>query len=362
MNTQTQSFAADLINVFGEQLTAVYAYNCPSDAKLLLVTANNADMHQMRTAFREMGEELPVPVIVPQAIFARHLRLFPMLAEALHDGTCLLGDPVPLKQRPNGLPYWAQVMMESSAAVGNAAEIGRLRSAACRFLGREVGMEETAVSLLAAMQHRLKELMDSHNFPIWTPDQPAADPALPGLVASFSRLGVTVYVFDDSLPDLLDKMDAAAITAVLEQPKSGIELVTARQLRLLLLYESSAMFTLQNYTHTRGGNPLAGLSPKHPHIFRDAARKTAVIRTETFPRAYFTMPDGDEAIHILIHDFQNKLLNVQLEHELLYRLLRFDRFTMPELPPRTASPVLRVDAIFAQLDWWSAQYMKKMTE
>jgi len=72
------------------------------------------------------------------------------------------------------------------------------------------------------------------------------------------------------------------------------------------------------------------------------------------------MPDDADAIHVLIHDLQNRLLNVQLEHELLYRLLSFERFDQPALPDRDAPSTERLDGIFEQLDWWSAQYVAKM--
>jgi hypothetical protein len=204
-------------------------------------------------------------------------------------------------------------------------------------------------------------MMDDCGVPAWQTDHPATDAVLPGLIAGYRMMAAMVYVFDDNLPDLLAKTDGDTLLATLEQPSDGVRLVTARQLQLLLRHQSAAAFVLQNYTHVWGANPLAGLAPERKFVFRDAARKTAVFRTDTFIHDYFLMPDGDaEAMHKLIHDFQNKLLNVQLEHELLYRLLSFDRFLPADLPKRTAPSAKRLDAIFQQLDWWSAQYEAKI--
>ena len=237
-----------------------------------------------------------------------------------------------------------------------------------QLLGRDVDAGKTpalsrvevAVSLLAGIHRRLNSLFNDGGVPDWTTDTIATDAVLPGHIASYQMLGAMVYVFDDSLPDLLAEVDVETLLAAMEQPTDGVRLVTARQLRLLLQYESAAAFILQNYTHVWGADPLADLSPNRKIVFRDAARKTAVFRTNTFIHDYFVMPDDTDAIQILIHDFQNRLLNVQLEHELLYRLLSFERFVQPELPDRDAPSIERLDAIFAQLDWWSAQYTQKI--
>ena len=360
MNTDTQSLASAFVKAFGDQLTAVYIYNRFPDERILLVPAAGIDIHQLRTVFRETGSA-NTPIIVPQSGFMRHMRLFPLLVQFLQDGTCVQGNPVRLKKRISGLSHWAQEAMEASVAVGDPREMGRLQTLARQLLGRDVDDGETAVSLLAAIHRRLANLMDDGNVPTWNAAQPIA-PALPGLVARYRFLGAMVYVFDDSLPDLLVKMDEKTLLAALEQPSDSVRLVTVRQLRLALARESSAAFILQNYHHDWGAELLANFSPDRKYVFRDAARKTAVFRTNNFIHDYFLMPDGDEAMHTLIHDFQNSLLNVQLEHELLYRLLIFERFLLPALPDRSVPATERLGAIFEQLDWWSARYVEKMVE
>ncbi len=363
MNTETQSLISAFTKAFGDQLTAVYIHD---DDKLLLVPAADVDIHQMRAVFRKTGS-VNTPSIVPQPVFMRCMRLFPLLAQSLQDGTCVRGKPIRLKRRINELSYWAQEAMDASAAIGNPEMTGRLQALARSVLGGDgetpaLSSVEVSVSLLAAIHRRLATLMDDANVPTWKAAKPIA-PALPGLIARYRFLGAMVYVFDDSLPDLLAKMDEKTLLAALEQPSDNVRLVTARQLRLALARESAAAFVLQNYAHDWGGTPLADFAPDRKYVFRDAARKTAVFRTKTFIHDYFLMSDDDdEAIHTLIHDFQNSLLNVQLEHELLYRLLNFERFLPPALPDRSAPSLERLDAIFEQLDFWSGQYVVKMAE
>ena len=369
MNTDNQSLASTFMKAFGDRLTAVYITDSTPDDKLLLVPAAEVDIHQLRAVFRQTGSNHP-PIIVPQPIFTQYLRLFPLQAEALQDGICLHGDPIKVKQRINRLPHWAQEAMEASAALSKPETLGRLQTLARQLLGYDVGLGKTlaqsrvevSVFLLAAIHRHLNSQFDDVGVPDWATDTVATDAILPGLIASYRQMGAMVYVFDDSLPDLLAEIDGDTLLAAMEQPADGVRLVTARQLRLLLQYESAAAFVLQNYTHVWGADPLVDLSPNRKIVFRDAARKTAVFRTTTFIHDYFLMPDNDdkESLHTLIHDFQNSLLNVQLEHELLYRLLSFDRFMPPALPDRNAPSIERLDAIFEQLDWWSAQYVAKI--
>lgn len=379
MNTDTQPLSSTFsdanvfIQAFGDQLTAVYIYNRRPDDRLLLITTADADIHQLRAVFRkEMGQS-PPPMIVPQPVLARQMHLFPFWAQAVQSGECMYGTPIApvavditavltaVSTAVSTAAHWAQEAMEASAVLSKPQEMGRLRRLARQLLGRQVDDGETAVSLLAEIHLRLQKMMDDCGVPDWQTDRPAADAVLPGLLAGYRRLAAMVYVFDDNLPKLLAETDGETLLATLEQLSDGVLLVTSRQLQLSLRRESAAAFILQNYTHVWGANPLAGLVPDRGIVFRDAARKTAVYRTDTFINDYFLMPDGDaEAMHKLIHDFQNKLLNVQLEHELLYRLLKFERFLPADLPKRTAPALKRLDAIFEQLDWWSAQYAAKM--
>lgn len=365
MNINSHSLSSAFVNAIGDQLTAVYTYNRPPDERLLLITAAAVDIHQIRAVFREQAAQSPPPMIVPQPILARQMRLFPLWAQAVQAGDCLYGSPIaPVSVEITAVStaaYWAQEAMEASAALSKPEEMERLRRLARQLLGRAVDAGETAVLLLADIHRQLNKMMDDCGVPDWQTDRPATDAVLPGLLAGYRMMAAMVYVFDDSLPDLLIKADGETLLAAMEQPADGVRLTTARQLRLLLSRQSAAAFILQNYTHVWGANPLAGLAPERNFVFRDAAAKAAVYRTDTFIHDYFLMPDGDdEVMYKLIHDFQNKLLNVQLEHELLYRLLSFDRFAPAELPDRTAPSRERLDAIFEQLDWWSAQYAAKI--
>ena len=72
-------------------------------------------------------------------------------------------------------------------------------------------------------------------------------------------------------------------------------------------------------------------------------------------RAYLTATD--EQVGKLIHDFANRLHNLQLRHEIFTRLGLAPAVTPPlSIPERTAEARVRVEALFRLLDWWAGTY------
>jgi hypothetical protein len=115
------------------------------------------------------------------------------------------------------------------------------------------------------------------------------------------------------------------------------------------------------YQHEWGKHPLDEIQLSQRQILRHAARLPLVVQIDLLPNAYLTQDDSK--LHDIVHDFQNKLLNVQLEHELLCRLQKIERFVPPEpLPDRSTPSPIRIDAIFKQLGWWAEYYANEMTK
>ena len=66
---------------------------------------------------------------------------------------------------------------------------------------------------------------------------------------------------------------------------------------------------------------------------------------------------------MLVHDFQNKLLNIQLRQELLCRIMdRKLEFPEQKLPSREAVIEERLQGIMDHLEWWADYYFNKMNE
>jgi hypothetical protein len=84
-------------------------------------------------------------------------------------------------------------------------------------------------------------------------------------------------------------------------------------------------------------------------------REAAVTLHRDLARDYLDAPD--ESLGRLIHDYQNRLHNFLLRHEIMARSSLVPAGeTPPPLPSRVAPPQERVAAIFSELDWWADSY------
>ena len=115
------------------------------------------------------------------------------------------------------------------------------------------------------------------------------------------------------------------------------------------------------YNHAWGTDSLPQVPVTTAAICREAARHASQLLTITLPQMYLAA--DDEEVGKVIHDIQNKLLNVQLQHELLHRLLGWERILPPTpLPDRQTPAAQRIDANFAHLEWWSNTYFQLLSK
>jgi hypothetical protein len=139
----------------------------------------------------------------------------------------------------------------------------------------------------------------------------------------------------------------------------GLRLTTPAQLRLVLQLEGAADYTLGTFEHAWGIDLLSDLKINRWRILRDLARLPSDILIDTLPRSLIVCNDSD--LPVLVHDLQNKLLNIQLRTELLSRMEYSVAQMPPEpLPDRGAPNHVRIEAIADQLEWWAAYYHQEM--
>jgi hypothetical protein len=94
---------------------------------------------------------------------------------------------------------------------------------------------------------------------------------------------------------------------------------------------------------------------------RYSARVPSRILIDELPNIYLTKENSEESLNKIIHDFQNKMLNIGLEHELLVRFGLSERFVPPTpAPGREAPPQQRIAALFQHLEWWADFYASKI--
>ncbi|MBK9055791.1 MAG: hypothetical protein IPL78_34285 [Chloroflexi bacterium] len=165
------------------------------------------------------------------------------------------------------------------------------------------------------------------------------------------------------LPDLssarLAQTDWHAVADLLAGDYNGIRLTTPAQFHLALQYANPLGIRLMRYTLAWGLDGLTNVPISTTAICREAARNTSNILTTLLPQMYLAA--NDDHVSKVVHDMQNKLLNVQLQHELLHRLLGWERVLPPfPLPDRHTPAQERIDANFAHLEWWSAYYSQHL--
>lgn len=390
MRKLLQEVAGEMARALGDQLRGLYLYGSlttdyyqpdESDINLLAVVAEESEYPALRQAvwpvWSKFGSELKLPpLLAKQTVLKRHMTLFPNFGYHLaQNGRLLAGEPKLLGRLPDRTPaeflsHLADEIMEASAALAphllepDVAKSYRrkLNSLARRLLKRPIASEETAVDLFAAIQDYLnRKIAVLSTTQLLPPSAPATSP-LPGLHAVYKKeLGRIVLVFNQLTTPQIRATDWSRIAEQLTDRCAGLHVTTAMQLRLLTKLERPLDMVFRRYTLDWGKDPLANLKPPRHFSLRHAARLPSDIAVKRLPRAYLAAPEDE--ISNIIHDFQNRLLNIQLENEILYRLEYLDAFAPNcPLPGRDAPNSERVQAIFDHLDQWSNFYYTGMKQ
>lgn len=376
----------------GSELESAYLYGSvpqrtyemgESDINLLLVVAETLDIHRLRRHFmplwQEYGRRLRrAPVVATRRTLARHLLLNPVLAHhlaiegrpLLQSGGLLAGLPAqPTLTAEDNCAYWAQEALLASMALAPALwspedqlqHMRRLRSLGRRLLRQNASPQETAVALFARIQARLatltSKLPDDYT---WESMRTATSPLVPGLQATYTKdMESIILVFSQFSLEQLNSISWSKLAERLGKEYKGFYVTSSLQLRLIYQLETPLDLFFKRIKRTWGEDPLQNLTPTKYHQLRQAARRPSAILLDVLPQAYLT--SREDEMGKLIHDVQNRLLNVQLEAELLARLGLTTMAKPPvPLPGREASPQERINAILGHLDWWSEHYTQAM--
>ena len=393
--TRQQTFSPDIIldplfASLGSHLKTTYLYGSyaqgfyqpgESDINMLVVTDETADFHTARQAVQTVWTQDGLaaafqhpPTLVRQSAFTRHLNLNPALAHHLvAQGQHLAGTPL---SAPHSAPDPADLLAQdinqtilASSVLANhllepeiAQERWRLlRHLTRRLSGRPVPPKATAVQLLGWIQNHLQKRLNALSLPLpssTAPDE-SAPPLLPDLQAIYEVTEEVLLILPDLSSARLAQTDWHAVADLLAGDYNGIRLTTPAQFHLALQHANPLGIRLMRYTLAWGVDGLANVPISTAAICREAARNTSHILTTLLPQMYLAA--DDDHVSKVVHDVQNKLLNVQLQHELLHRLLGWERVLPPfPLPDRHTPAQERVDANFAHFEWWSAYYSEQL--
>jgi hypothetical protein len=382
-------------SALGERLLSVYLYGSlsdgtyqadQSDINLVAIIDDPADLHLLREEYRKTiwtvrGPILRrVPLLATIPVLKRHLRLNPLLnAHLRRSGQLLFGRPiefepvVAVSAREELANIAAQAMRASAAlapellpAKEAQESLASLRGLARRLFGWPVDADESPAVLAGRVLGFARKKMDEESMALW-PDHvtPNAPPLIGELRAIYEMDSHLMLVMPDLEPVELARRIAGAdwsqvADRVTDQYRS-VRVTTPSQLRLIVTYEDGADYLVQSYHHAWGADPLADLEISRPFAFRGLARLPSEMQLAGLPHAYFTAEDSD--LSMLVHDFQNKLLNIQLRSELLTRALDTRSKVPPDpLPERDAPEDVRIDGILAHLNWWADHYTDLMQQ
>jgi hypothetical protein len=389
MRTIIESVAKSLWQQLGGQLDALYLFGSlaqgsyqpgESDTNLLLIVTDDANVHDLRDIFRPIWQEhgpklRRAPMVARRDSFRRHMQLNPLMGQHLAQvaeqlaGESHLLDNLPTPDPREDFTQIAFETMQASVALApemiepeaTTTSIARLRQLARRLSGQAVESDKPAALLLAEIHHSLNTMLEeSPHLARWvSPKRPTNSLLLPQLEGAFKELGQLVMSFSVLSPHQIISTDWQQLSQQLAKHYTGLKITTSTQLRLIAELQSPLAYMFQRFEHEWGVNVLQNVDAVPARIMRDAARKPSRILVDSLPNAYLTQ--GDDQLGDLIHDFQNKMLNIQLEHELLHRMQQIERFTPPEpLPDRAAPSKFRVEAIFKQLNWWASYYSDQL--
>ncbi len=363
--------------LYGSLTTGTYQHG-QSDINLLAVVADDITFYRLREAlrpvWREYGSLLKKnPIIATQANLENHLDLNPVLAQHLSThAQPIIGDlsfPEPNIINPlERLSRFSYLAMQASAAVApsllpkmEACEVkANLQSLSRQYFNEFVDETTDPGILLARLQQNLLEEIARYPEIAWDNQKvPGAPPLLSDLRAIYEFENRLILVLPDMEPEnvaaRMASIDWLAVANRVANQYRGLRLTSPAELRLVIRYNTAADHVLGSYDHAWGLDPLADLVVEEWRVFRDLARLPSDLLLSGLPHAYVTTEDSDLAM--LVHDFQNKLLNIQLRNELFCRIDGRPIASPPNSLPDRDEPInQRVEAISAHLDWWATYY------
>lgn len=393
-----QLVQAGLLASPNSQLQSLYQFGNPSphstvpglsDLTLMALVAETDNLEHLRTAFLPLWSQTQPTLARPlaaatNATWQRHLDLNPIVAHHLaRRSQHLWGAESPVTRKLPPLTeraaFMADVVMQASPALtapvlspADAPLYQEWLRGVAHLLGLSPSSRDDTPSLFAAVQSRLTALLPETELApdpahLLAPPRAAEPPPLtdapsmlPELLAIYEKADRLIFVLPDQ-PSLWQKIDWSAVAETMTGECAALQLTTSRQFRLAVSYHYPVHYVLRSYRHLWGEDVLANLPVTRQRLWQDAARLPSLLETVQLPQRYLAA--ADDELSSVIHDFQNKLLNVQLRHELLLRMKIANKTAPPRpLPPRTDPPARRIAGIFQHLNFWANLYFGLMQQ
>ena len=142
---------------------------------------------------------------------------------------------------------------------------------------------------------------------------------------------------------------------------TGIQVCTPKQFQRAVQVQDLMAARLASYQLLWGRELLRELNFDQQRLIRNAAASATYWQVTALGQRMFTGVQSNENDQKLIHDMQNRLLNLRLQHDILGRLGLMPPGEPPiPMPGRTAPTIDRIRAIVAHFDWWSEFYLSQL--
>lgn len=350
-----------------------------SDINLLVIVEDGTNIHPIRKAFLPIWEKYSDLLVTPPGVatksaFQRHLELTPLMAHHLNKhGKQVQGTTRALRRTSSldqrfALGYLSARALEASNALlpdiifteeGKTKALTLLRRLVRQLRRGSVELSEEPLDLYLELQNYLQTKIAELEIQLpaakENPDPPYP---VPELYAVYEKMDQLILLVNDM--SALKTFEWGKLREQVNGLFGGIQIGTPEQLMLAVEYDNSLEHLLRSYRHQWGVDLLQMMEPPISNSLQHAARFTSNTLIFDMPQAYLTAAD-DKAVHKVIHDFQNKLLNARLQNELLGRLEVVEKSEPDEpLPDRTAPLPKRIVAIFEHLEWWTNYYTQAM--
>ena len=386
MNPAIETISQTLADNLSSELEAIFLFGshathrtqtAVSNVNLLLITQPEANIHTIWQQFHPLWQQHKTllkraPLVATQQALQRHLQFHPELAlHLMQHGQQLAGEAAPDDLfRTDINPYeiyaqLAQQLLDASTALSqnnSPQSEEQLNRLARQIFSQPVGQMETAVSQFNTVQRALTAVINQlPAAKTWNAaaEQGSTSPSIPGLQAIYTEDNKNIFVFNQLSAERVSQINWERLAQHLPQTNGSLHATTVAQFSLMALYNKALDLRFSKYQHKWGIPFLDKLTPSARQILNQAARVPSQILVDELPHSFLTAANAnDDTLNKLIHDYQNRMLNVQLENELLFRLgLIPEKFTQPEpLPGPEVAPPDRLTAIFQHLEGWAAFY------
>lgn len=337
-----------------------------SNLNMILIVDDETDINNVRQAFLPLWRDHQTlyqrgPLVARHSSFIRFLNVYPAFNDHLNRHARIISQQnfespqIPIADPNESKAFVANELFLASAALSTAEidKAKRVRSQmALRRLQRRFNESAEMNNARTIIYALLKRLSSP------TPDLTAQDDApyhIKGLVALYEKLGDLIFVVES--PEALFETDWERVGCDVETNGfTGMGVTTPDLFRLLVHKIYPLDHAILSYNHVWGTEVLTAITVPPGEVLRDAARLSMAYEIIDYPNRILTTPISSENNAVLLHDFQNKLLNIRLQNELLARLKITDKTGTGRLPNKHAAQSVRLQGLWDSFRLWGKYF------